>query len=58
MRQAGINESTTVAEYNQLDDRAIHLLVRLSPHYCNTEQELDRAVELVAAIARGRRPTC
>ena len=44
MRRAGINVSTTVAEHNQFDDRAIHRLVRLSPHYYNTEQELDRAV--------------
>ena len=58
MRRAGINVSTTVAEHNQFDDSAIHRLVRLSPHYYNTEQEIDRAVELVAAIARARRPTC
>ena len=54
--RAAVNVSTTVAEHNQLDDRAIHPLVRLSPHYYNTEAELDRAVELVAAIARGRHP--
>jgi selenocysteine lyase/cysteine desulfurase len=52
--RAGVNVSTTVAEHNPLDtkDRAVHPLVRFSPHYYNTEEELDRTVELVAAIAR------
>jgi selenocysteine lyase/cysteine desulfurase len=54
--RAAVNVSTTVAEHNQLDDRGVHPLVRLSPHYYNTEEELDRTVDLVAAIARGRRP--
>jgi selenocysteine lyase/cysteine desulfurase len=54
--RAAVNVSTTVAEHNQLDDRAIHPLVRFSPHYYNTEAELDRATDLVAAIARGRHP--
>jgi selenocysteine lyase/cysteine desulfurase len=52
--RAGVNVSTTVAEHSPLDteDRAVHPLVRFSPHYYNTEEELDRAVSLVAAIAR------
>jgi selenocysteine lyase/cysteine desulfurase len=52
--RAGVNVSTTVAGHSPLDtqDRAIHPLVRFSPHYYNTEAELDRAVSLVAAIAR------
>jgi selenocysteine lyase/cysteine desulfurase len=54
--RAAVNVSTTVAEDNQLDERAVHPLVRLSPHYYNTEEELDRAADLVAAIARGRHP--
>jgi selenocysteine lyase/cysteine desulfurase len=43
-----------VAGHSPLDtqDRAIHPLVRFSPHYYNTEEELDHAVSLVAAIAR------
>ena len=51
--RAGVNVSTTVAEHSPLDteDRAVHPLVRFSPHYYNTEEELDRAVSLVAAIA-------
>jgi selenocysteine lyase/cysteine desulfurase len=52
--RAGVNVSTTVAGHSPLDteDRGIHPLVRFSPHYYNTEEELDRAVSLVAAIAR------
>jgi selenocysteine lyase/cysteine desulfurase len=52
--RTGVNVSTTVAEHNPLDtkDRAVHPLVRFSPHYYNTEEELDRTVGLVAAIAR------
>jgi selenocysteine lyase/cysteine desulfurase len=51
--RAGINVSATIAEDSPLDteDRAVHPLVRFSPHYYNTEEELDRAVGLVAAIA-------
>jgi selenocysteine lyase/cysteine desulfurase len=51
---AGINVTTTVPEDTQFDTevRPVHPLVRLSPHYYNTEQELDRAVEQVAALAR------
>jgi selenocysteine lyase/cysteine desulfurase len=47
-----INVSTTVPEHNQFDteDRDAHPLVRLSPHYYNTEAELDRAVEVIAKL--------
>jgi selenocysteine lyase/cysteine desulfurase len=50
----GINVSTTEAEHNQFDSevRDVHPLVRLSPHYYNTEDEVDRAIEAVAALAR------
>jgi selenocysteine lyase/cysteine desulfurase len=52
--RAGVNVSTTVPEDNPLDteDRGIHPLIRMSPHYYNTEDEIDRATELVAALAR------
>jgi len=51
--RAGVNVSTTVPEDNPLDtqDRGVHPLIRLSPHYYNTEAEIDRAVELVAGLA-------
>ena len=49
-----INVSTTVAEHSQFDteDRAVHPLVRISPHYYNTHAELDRTVAAVDRLAR------
>ena len=54
LRRAGLNVSTTVPEHNPLDtqDRAVHPLIRFSPHYYNTEDEIDRATELLAGQAR------
>jgi selenocysteine lyase/cysteine desulfurase len=42
-----------VAGHNPLDteQRGIHPLVRFSPHYYNTEAEIDRAVAAVAELA-------
>jgi selenocysteine lyase/cysteine desulfurase len=50
---ARINVSTTVPEHTQFDteDRAVHPLVRMSPHYYNTEAEIDRAIGAVDAIS-------
>jgi selenocysteine lyase/cysteine desulfurase len=47
-----INVSTTVPEHNQLDteDRAVHPLVRFSPHYYNTEEEINQTVRAVEKI--------
>ncbi len=52
-----INVSTTVAEHNQFDSevRDVHPLVRLSPHYYNTEEEIDSAINAIAAIGAVRR---
>jgi selenocysteine lyase/cysteine desulfurase len=52
--RAGVNVSTTVPEDNPLDsqDRGVHPLIRFSPHYYNTEDEIDRVAELVAGLAR------
>jgi selenocysteine lyase/cysteine desulfurase len=49
---AGVNVTLTLPEDNPLDteDRGVHPLVRLSPHYYNTEAELDRAVEVIAKL--------
>jgi len=48
----GINVSTTDPVHTQFDteDRDVHPLVRLSPHYYNTEAEIDRAVEVLAQL--------
>jgi selenocysteine lyase/cysteine desulfurase len=54
LARAGINVTDTVPEHSQFDTevRDVHPLVRLSPHYYNTEAELDRAVEVIADISR------
>jgi selenocysteine lyase/cysteine desulfurase len=51
--RAGVNVSTTVPEDNPLDteDRGVHPLIRFSPHYYNTEDEIDHATELVRDLA-------
>jgi selenocysteine lyase/cysteine desulfurase len=52
---AGINVTTTVPDDDPLDteERGLPALVRLSPHYYNTEAELDRAVEVIAGLGAG-----
>ena len=47
-----INASITVPEHNQLDtlDRGVHPLVRLSPHYFTTEDEIDRTLDVIAGL--------
>jgi len=54
LARAGVNVSTTVPEHNPLDtqDHGVHPLIRFSPHYYNTDDEIDRTIELVAALAR------
>jgi selenocysteine lyase/cysteine desulfurase len=54
--RAGVNVTTTVPEDNPLDteDRGVHPLIRFSPHYYNTEAEIDRVTELVANLAGAR----
>ncbi|MBZ3902015.1 MULTISPECIES: aminotransferase class V-fold PLP-dependent enzyme [Streptomyces] len=53
LARQGINVTTTVPEHTQFDTehRGVHPLVRLSPHYYNTEAELDRAIEALATLA-------
>ena len=50
----GINVSTTVPEHSQFDTqvRDVHPLVRLSPHYYNTQAELDQVVDAIARLRR------
>ncbi|MEU2265600.1 aminotransferase class V-fold PLP-dependent enzyme [Streptomyces olindensis] len=54
----GINVSTTDPAQTQFDTeaRGVHPLLRLSPHYYNTEAEIDRAVEVLADLAAAHRP--
>ena len=54
LAEQGINVSTTVAEHNHFDteQRDVHPLVRLSPHYFNLETELSTASAAIAAISR------
>ncbi len=52
LARSGVNVTTTVPAHTQFDARrAVHPLVRLSPHYYNTEAEVDRAISLVGVIA-------
>ena len=50
---AGINVSVSEAPWARLDMVAPNpvAVVRASPHYYNTEAELDRLVEVVATVA-------
>ncbi|MBV8942664.1 MAG: aminotransferase class V-fold PLP-dependent enzyme [Solirubrobacterales bacterium] len=52
LKRASVNVTVTVPEDTQFDteDRGLPPLVRLSPHYYNTEQELEYAVEQIAAL--------
>ncbi|HEY6745764.1 MAG TPA: aminotransferase class V-fold PLP-dependent enzyme [Mycobacteriales bacterium] len=52
LARADVNVSLTVPEDNPLDteERGVHPLVRLSPHYYNTEADLDRATEVIAGL--------
>ncbi len=54
LRRAGVNVSATIPHDNPLDteDRGGHPLIRFSPHYYNTEEEIDRAVKLVAKLSQ------
>ncbi len=51
VRARGINVSLTLPEDNVFDDRGVHPLVRLSPHYYNSEEEIDTVLSAVATIA-------
>jgi selenocysteine lyase/cysteine desulfurase len=53
LARAHINVTTTTPAHTPFDteDRGVGPLVRLSPHYYNTETELDRATECIAALA-------
>ena len=46
---AGVNSSLSFLEYAQYDfgDKGVNWCLRLSPHYYNTDDEVDRVVELI-----------
>jgi len=55
LRDRGVSVSTSSGKYTLLDAtaRGLPALVRASPHYYNSEDEIARAAELVAEIAAG-----
>jgi selenocysteine lyase/cysteine desulfurase len=54
LAERGINVTTTAPDDNQLDPRGagVHPFVRFSPHYYNTEDEIDQTLDEVTALAR------
>jgi selenocysteine lyase/cysteine desulfurase len=56
---AGINVSTSRPSSTLLDAtaRALPVVVRASPHYYNSEEEIARLIAAVGALARGASPT-
>lgn len=54
LRRRGINTSASDREDGilDMDEKGVRSLLRLSPHYYNTEDELDSAVEALAELAR------
>ena len=57
LRTRGINSSASLRAYAviDMDEKRAATALRLSPHYYNTEEELDRVVEeLKTVTARGR----
>lgn len=54
LKRARVNVTVTVPEDTQFDaeDRGLPPLVRLSPHYYNTNNELEYAIEQVSAVRR------
>lgn len=57
LRTRGINSSASLRAYAviDMDEKGAATALRLSPHYYNTEEEIDRVVdELKAVTAKGR----
>ncbi|HEX7091194.1 MAG TPA: aminotransferase class V-fold PLP-dependent enzyme [Longimicrobiales bacterium] len=54
LREQGINTSATARDYAVLDmdDKRARTALRISPHYYNTEAEIDAAVAAIAALAQ------
>jgi selenocysteine lyase/cysteine desulfurase len=56
LRSRGINAVASLREYGQLDfgDKGVEAAVRLSPHYYNTEEEVDAVALEVGEYVRSR----
>lgn len=56
LRSRGINTVASLREYGQLDfgDKGVEAAVRLSPHYYNTEDEVDDAAFEIEEYVRSR----
>jgi selenocysteine lyase/cysteine desulfurase len=56
LRSRGINAVASLREYGQLDfgDKGVEAAVRLSPHYYNTEDEVDDAAFEIEEYVRSR----
>ena len=56
LRSRGINAVASLREYGQLDfgDKGVDAALRLSPHYYNTEEEVDAAALEVGEYVRSR----
>ena len=57
LRSRHINAVASLREYGQLDfgDKGVDAAVRLSPHYYNTEEEVDAAAYEIDEYVRLRR---
>jgi len=55
LAEAGINVSTSSPASTLLDAqrRALPVIVRASPHYYNTEDEIDRLTTVIQKLAAG-----
>jgi len=56
LRARGVNASSSDREDGVLDmdEKRVATVLRFSPHYYNTEAELDKAVAVLAALVRGQ----
>ena len=54
LRGRGINTSATLRWYGlrAFEGTDVESALRLSPHYYNTDEELDRAVDAIAELLR------
>jgi selenocysteine lyase/cysteine desulfurase len=54
LRERGVNTSAQIREYAVLDfdDKRVQATLRMSPHYFNTEAEVDLALAALAEIIR------